>query len=488
MLTLTTLLPHQSAAVEKLRRIKTVALFMEQGTGKTRTAIELVAVRWGRIKRVVVFCGVSIKSMMEAEIRKHVEAPRIYVFNDTTTAANLPAADWYIIGTESTSSSNRVRLAALALVDASTMVIVDESSAIKNSTAYRTQWITRVGEKAGWRMILNATPITLGVVDLYAQMRFLSPLILGYRSFSAFAANHLEYHPTHKGRVVASHNVAYLAAKMAPYVYQVTRDECLTLPGKAGFMAWTPMPDEQRALYVDVREAFLKEFDEVGSEAQNDSTIIYRMFSALQQVTHGRWTQRRPWSWERNPRRTYPIEHRVDHWRLETLVELVAKIPPADKVVVWFGFHADLAPILNALAPFGSASVHHGLMTPASRTAAVHAFRSGPSRFFVATPQSAGKGLTLTEASHAIFYTDTWDAADRAHAEDRLCRIGQTREAQIFTIACSGTIDARMRDNVVRKGRVSDAFMARVGDIRDKRTLKQALRQLAGAIEAGEPE
>lgn len=274
MQTLTPLLPHQSAAVEKLRRAKVAALFMEQQTGKTRTAIELVAVRWGRLRRVVLFCGVSLKAKMESEIRKHVADPSIYVFDEHTREGALPAADWYIVGTESMSAACRARPAALALVDETTMVIVDESTAIKNGLAERTKWITRAGEKAGWRLILTATPTPLGVVDLYAQMRFLSPAILGYRSFNAFAANHLEYHPTHKQRVVASHNVAFLAAKMAPYVYQVTRAECLALPEKTGRMAWFPMSTEQRALYVETREAFLREIDETMADAGFESTLI----------------------------------------------------------------------------------------------------------------------------------------------------------------------------------------------------------------------
>jgi hypothetical protein len=55
-------------------------------------------------------------------------------------------------------------------------------------------------------------------------MRFLSPKILGYNSFYSFEHNHLEYHPIYTGMIVRSHNTEWLAAKIQPYVYQVTKE------------------------------------------------------------------------------------------------------------------------------------------------------------------------------------------------------------------------------------------------------------------------
>jgi len=77
-------------------------------------------------------------------------------------------------------------------------------------------------------------PCLIGVVDLYAQMRFLAPDILGYSSFYSFSRNHLEYHPDYPGMIVAAHNTEWLAAKIAPFVYQVTKEEAgLDLPASA---------------------------------------------------------------------------------------------------------------------------------------------------------------------------------------------------------------------------------------------------------------
>lgn len=59
----TSLLPHQEAAVGKLGRLKVGALFMEQGTGKTRTALELISRRMdkGKVNAVLWLCPCSVK-------------------------------------------------------------------------------------------------------------------------------------------------------------------------------------------------------------------------------------------------------------------------------------------------------------------------------------------------------------------------------------------------------------------------------------------
>ena len=213
----TTLLQHQKIATEKMMRSKVGALFMEMGTGKTRVAIELVKRREKVIDNVVYFCPVSLKNTIFEEINKHVENPN--------------KKYWNIIGIESMQTSIKTINIAKSLITENTFVIVDESSFIKNHKAKRTIHITHVSKKARYRLIMTGTPIQKNYPDLYSQLYFLSPLILGYNSFYSFAANHIEYSEKYKGKYYA-HNTGYLAAKMEPYVYQVTKEECLALPKK----------------------------------------------------------------------------------------------------------------------------------------------------------------------------------------------------------------------------------------------------------------
>lgn len=64
------LLPHQLEAVEKLRNLKVGALFMEQGTGKSITALELCRLRLetGKVEKIIWLCPCSAKENLKNEI------------------------------------------------------------------------------------------------------------------------------------------------------------------------------------------------------------------------------------------------------------------------------------------------------------------------------------------------------------------------------------------------------------------------------------
>ena len=72
--TTTSLLPHQGDAVAKVLPSRVSGLFMEMGTGKTRTSIELAKIRAHRIDRVVWCCPVSLKETIRQEILRWKES------------------------------------------------------------------------------------------------------------------------------------------------------------------------------------------------------------------------------------------------------------------------------------------------------------------------------------------------------------------------------------------------------------------------------
>ncbi len=317
--TLTTPLHHQRAAVAKLLPTRIGGLLMEMGTGKTRCAIELARLRAHKLSKVVIFCPVSLKRTWRDEILKHTNcAPdSIHVFDKRTSERRLPTAFWYIVGIESMSSSARVALTVNALMDERTYAVVDESTYIKGHRSMRTYRITEYAAIARYRSILTGTPLTNGVADLFAQMRFLSPKILGYRSFYSFANNHLEYSKKYKGMIVRALNTEVLAQKIAPYTYQVTRAECLDLPEKIYKRRYFYRTPQQEAAYQQAKWELL---DIVPDEYCDLMYAIFRLFTALQQITSGFWSRR-----EDEDAALECVE--FPHRRLECLAEILNEIP-----------------------------------------------------------------------------------------------------------------------------------------------------------------
>lgn len=462
----TDLLAHQKTAVEKLQDIRVGALFMEMGTGKSRTAIELANRRETKISNVVWFCPVSLKETVRQEILKHTDCSwdDIHVFTPKTSQSNMPRVLWYVIGIESMSASKRIIFAANSIIDANSLVIVDESSYIKGHRSARTNWITNIAKRARYRLILTGTPISQGVVDLFSQMRFLSPKILGYNSFYSFAANHLEYHEKYPDLIVRSLNTDYIAAKIKPYVYQVTKEECLDLPEKLYESRYFSMSREQRWYYEEAKNEILLELD----PDEFDSVTIFRLFSALQQITCGFWNRIQG----ENPGF---IEMRHD--RLEMLIDVVSRIPENEKIIIWAKYNYDIEHIREALrVVYGekSVAVFYGKLNERKRQDQVELFRN-EARFFLATPSCGGHGLTLNEAHYVIFYNNGFKYSERLQAEDRCHRLGQTRPVTYIDIVCVESIDERIMNALASKGNAVESFKREVEKVKNIKELVRSL-------------
>lgn len=459
--TTTALYEHQTRAVEKLRRSRVGGLFMDMGTGKTRSAIELAQLRRDRIDHMVWFCPVSNKETIRYEIEKHTRGTAVYVFDSRTTADNLPAADWYIVGIESMSSSRRVTLAVAALITERSFVIVDESSYIKTHNSRRTERITMLSEKARYRLILTGTPVPEGVVDLFSQMRFLSKNILGYRSFHTFASHHLVYSVDRPGQIIGSLNTAWLAAKIQPYTYQVTKAECLDLPRKLYETRYCGLTAAQQRRYQQAKEEALVLLNQATDYQK--TYILFQLFGSLQQIACGYWNRRDPWSDEQEL-----IE--LPHDRLAVLLGVIHDIPADERVIIWSKYHHSIRQIVAGLreahGPDSTAEFHGGL-SEARREAELVRWRTGPARFLLATQAAGGHGLTLNEAHYAIFYSNEFRYAARAQAEDRCHRIGQEYPVTYIDIVCSGSIDDRISSALARKANAAKEFRREVNAIKD---------------------
>ena len=439
--------------------------------------IELARLRAAKVDHIVWFCPVSLKETVRQEILKHSDVGEegVHVFDAKTSEANLLAGRaFHVVGIESMAGSARVALAANRLVTPDSFVVVDESSYIKGHRALRTQRITAIASRARYRAVLTGTPFTQGVVDLYAQMAFLSPKILGYNSFWSFAANHLEYEQRRingrlvkTDRIVASHNKDVLAAKIAPYTFQVRKDECLTLPDKIHEDRYCPMTAEQRARHEQAKREFLEQADPDDWRP----VWLFRLFTALQTIACGFWNRLDP---DTGLRQLVEVAHN----RLDLLASVVADVPAGEPVVIWTKYRRPLEQIADMLeAGHGPGCVarYDGSLSETQRDAELRRWRAGGSRFLVATQAAGGHGLTLTESAHSVFYADGFKYSERIQAEDRTHRIGQARRPTYVSLRCAGSIDDRVARALATKGNALAAFIREVEEAKKTGMKQRAL-------------
>lgn len=466
----TPLMAHQTEAVAKLLPPRIGALLMEMGTGKTRTAIELLRIRQRKISRAVWFCPVSLMETIYQEILKHTDCPpeMIYSFGARTSEATLPMDRWwYIVGIESMASSARVVCSARLLIDARATVVVDESTYIKGHRAKRTARITALAAPARYRLILTGTPITQGVVDLYAQMRFLDWRILGYRSWYTFRTHHLHYEidrrtGRRKNRPPTEINKGWIAAKIRPYVYQVTKAECLDLPEKIHRTHSVSLTWQQQGAYEEAKTRYL---EEAWLDDEWDSLRIFQLFTALQGIVCGFWR-------DGDRFEEYP------HNRLDALLAVLHQIPEGERVVIWAKYRYCVAQIVGALRTrwgIDAVAEYHGGITPAQRTAEVDRWRDSAGRYLVATQAAGGHGHNWADCcAYAVTYASGFKYSEYLQAEDRIHRIGQERKTVYTDIYAPKGIDARIAKAIATKGSAVQAFKAEVDKIKANRKARVA--------------
>lgn len=446
MITKTELLEYQADAVEKLRRLRIGALYMEMGTGKTRTALELVKLRInsGRINHVLWLCPCSVKKNLLIDIQKHSDL------------AEVPGV-LTICGIETISGSLRTCEAIMqTLSESVTMIIIDESAMVKNHLALRSIRITQMAQACKYRMILNGTPITKTAADLFSQWYLLDPRVLGYNSYYSFAANHLEFDEKDPKRVVRALNTEYLAQKIEPYTYQCLKDEVVKLPDKRQDTTYFYLSDEQERMYDDCIERLLTDLDEMSSES------IYQLFGALQSVTSG-FTIEISMEGRKQPKvHRKSFDSTANNPRIKKFIELADSIK-GEKVLVFCTYTAEIEALVKLMneRKDGCAVPFYGEIKQALRQGSIEQFRSS-AQFMIANKTCGAYGLNLQFCSNIIFYSNDWNWGTRAQAEDRVHRIGQEKTVEIIDIVADRTIDESILKCLRKKENLSDRFKSEI--------------------------
>ena len=454
---LTPLLPQQIAAVEKLQGLKVGALFMEMGTGKTRTALELIKRKMdrGKFEQVLWLCPCSVKNNLRADIIKHTGEMPSYI---------------KIEGIESISASGRIYMENVAYVQKRpTMMIVDESNMVKNPWAIRSKRIVNLSEICKYKLILNGTPVSKNEADLFNQFYILDPRILGYQSYYGFAANHLVYKEvkTASGRkvktdqVVRVLNVDYLAERIAPYTYQIKKEECMTLPEKHYHAEGFNIDSEQDSHYGYTKMYYLSLVDDF------DSSTIYRLFTALQHVTSGRHvTEDDDGHMITRPMYDDPLKNP----RVECLKDVLEDDIKGEQVIIFAKYDYEIDDIITLLKSEEIPYVEFtGRVKPKQRLDNLEQFRGGV-QVMIANKRCGAYGLNLQFCHNIIFYSNDFDFATRLQAEDRIHRLGQEQECHIYDILASATIDTFISDNLDGKGSMLSAMKREIQKWKNKKS------------------
>ena len=445
---------HQKDALKKCWNKESFAIFAEMGTGKTKIALDNACILYnkGKIDRLLVVAPKgTYMNWVDQEIPTHVPdyieknvlawKPNITDKYEQQLKAIRDSNDYkfkiFVMNVESLSTKKGIYYSKLFLTGKS-MMIVDESTTIKNPQAKRTKNILSLAKESKYRRILTGSPVTQSPMDLWAQMDFLDPEILGQQSFYAFRTRYAVVITanaaggTHKyQKIVKFKNLAQLGQLVSPHSYRILKKDCLDLPEKTFTKREIELTDEQKTAYQDMKTNAMTILKGESLTAVNVLTQLMR----LHQITCGHM--------KTDSGDTLNLKNN----RLDELMQILAET--SGKAIIWANYIHDILNIEAAIKKeYGHTSycTYYGATKAEDRQRCIYDFQNkmNDCRFFIGNTQTGGYGITLTAASTVIYYSNNYDLEKRIQSEDRAHRIGQKNPVLYIDLVSKGTVDEKI--------------------------------------------
>ena len=444
---------HQKDALKKCYDKEAFAIFAEMGTGKTKIALDNACILYnrGKIDRLLVVAPKgAYMTWFDQEIPTHVPdyiEKNVVIWKQSTSQKYMSELrsmmnnnfelKIMIMNVEAFSSKRGVDFARLFLIGRS-MMIVDESTTIKNPKAKRTKAILDLRKETKYRRILTGSPVTQSPMDLWAQMDFLDPEILGQSSYYAFRTRYaVVIEATAAGgthryqKIVKFKNLKELGKTISPHSYRILKKECLDLPDKIYSKRFVELSDEQKKAYAEMKANAMSILKGESMTAINVLTQLIR----LHQITCGHMKT---------------DSHQIINLKNNRLTELMQILDETSgNAIIWANYIHDIEAIEKIIKKeFGNDSccTYYGATAAEDRQKCVNNFQDpeSPVRFFIGNTQTGGYGLTLTAASTVIYYSNNYDLEKRIQSEDRAHRIGQNNKVLYIDLIAEGTVDEKI--------------------------------------------
>lgn len=439
---------HQQQALDLSHDREVFALLMEMGTGKTKVAIDTIAMMAGRgdiSGALIIAPKGAYADWVDTQIPVHMPegvVDHLHMWRGGNSAAERDSAARLMAGgfgvvvmnTEATNVDRAWDFAHKFLSSRPCMMVVDESTRIKNHRAQRTKRIIKLGARASVRRIMTGMPVTRSPLDVFSQFQFLRSGILGTDSYWGFRARYaveeLRYFHGNNSRpvreVVAYRNMEELQRRVAEHSFRVLKEDCLDLPPKVYMRRDIEMVPEQRRIYEDLRRKATSQLEGgtfvTATEAMTQVMRMHQVSAGI--VTDEEGTQ-----------------HELPESRCAAIMDLVEET--GEPTIVWCAYRGVIPRVVAALSKVGRVVEYHGGTSDEDRRRAKSDFQDGTARFFVGTPHTGSMSLTLTAAPCVIYHSNVDNFELRFQSEDRAHRIGQTQSVT-YTDLVASRADERM--------------------------------------------
>ena len=399
------------------------------GLGKTIQALSFLhhyRQHYGHLRALVV-CPTTLIFNWENEIKKFAPELTYRIHHGGERLRNKEALnDFEIIITTYGTLRSDIKLLMDMPLD---YVVLDESQAIKNPSSKVTKAACLL--RAKHRLCMSGTPLQNNTFDIFAQMNFLNPGMLGSIEFfrQEFAIPIDKFgEPDRKD---------HLRKLLFPFILRRTKEQVAKdLPDKTETILFCEMEDEQRKVYDayrnDYRDKILGTIESQG--IQKSQLTILQGLMKLRQICDSPAIL--------NETDKYP-NHSI---KLDELAREISENIGNHKALIFSQFLGMLALIKEKLIeleiPF---AYFDGSTTATDREKAIREFQDNDScRVFLISLKAGGVGLNLTAADYVYIVDPWWNPAVEQQAIDRTHRIGQTKNIFAYRMICKDSIEDKI--------------------------------------------
>lgn len=413
----------------------------DMGLGKTvqMIAYMLLQLEKGRTEPNLVVLPTSLLFNWQRELEKFAPSLKFIVLH----GANRPtlATDYseynVVITTYGTMLSDIEFLRKIKF----NLIILDESQAIKNPSSKRYKAAKLL--KGRQKMAVTGTPIENNTFDLYAQLSFTMPGLLGSakRFSDDYAIPIDKFQDTWRAKE--------LQQKIHPFILRRTKDQVAQeLPEKTEMVIYCEMDTEQQRVYDLYKLEFQKYLAGLDSdELHSGSLHVLQGLTKLRQICN-------------SPALLSDEEFYGDQSaKLDELLSQIEQLKAQHKMVVFSQFVGMLELIKARL---DAANIQYAYLTGQTkdREQQVQDFQEKDEvRVFLISLKAGGVGLNLTKAEYVFLVDPWWNPAVENQAIDRAHRIGQKNKVVAVRLITPNTIEEKIMELQKRKRELSNELI-----------------------------
>lgn len=491
---------HQRVVLAATRDRTNFGVFWEQGTGKTKLAVDTAG--WlfstGKIDAVFVLAPTGIHENWDVPgegVQRHLPEALLKASCRVTwrsakagqvaakqrwnkLLAHKGGMRWLFMGFDAFITKRGFDAAQQFMSTHRCLWVIDEAARIKNVKAQRTKYAMKLRHLAAYRRPMTGTPVAQKPFDVYALVKWMMPtywLENGIGSFMMFRHTFGVWRQQriNGGRLIEvqstdAHNrpiykdLDRLAKMLKPISSRVLKVDVLDLPPKIYTTYYYDLTSEQRRHYDRLEKEYytwqeentVPDPDNPGRLLLTSAELALVRQLRMQQICMGYLVD------DEKNMHIIPGGNPA----LSLLEELTEDM--GHQGIIWGRFRMDIELILERLGR-EKAFRYDGTVGPEDRVKAIAGFQAGDRQWFVATPATAGEGVTLTAARTVIYYSNSRRLTERLQSEDRAHRIGQLYSVDYIDLVARDTITGDILDTLrhnedVAASAIGDRIRARI--------------------------